>query len=235
MPSYKKLFKFPLKMVITGKSESGKSYLLRNRIIPSIIDEYEAVFIISPTAQLDSGWVKLRNKNKKNKEKIVLIQDFNDETLQETLELCGENRMIGNEEGIPDEEQPKYLFIMDDVSDLLSQSKRDFFSTMSIKGRHYNCSYILTSHKWNLVNRMIRTNATFKLFFRITTNSEFKSILDDNETFWFKQPELERMILDNTGDFKSLLIKSGRDKDEYFVIKVNGDIVKLDEEKYKIL
>ena len=232
MVEYKKLFKFPLKMVITGKSESGKSYLLRQRIIPAIINDYEAIFIISPTADLDDGWIKLKNKSKKNKEKIMLISDFTDETLQETLSLCGENRRIGNREEIPFEKQPKYLFVMDDVSDLLSQSKRDFFSTMSIKGRHYLCSYILTSHKWNLVNRMIRTNATFKIFFRITTNSEFKSILDDSETFFVKQPQLENMILDNTGDYKSIMIQSAKDKDNYYLIKPSGEIKKLDEDKY---
>jgi hypothetical protein len=227
MTSYKKLFRFPLQLVITGKSKSGKSHLLRKKIIPAIIDDYEAIFIISPTADLDLGWKKLKNKSKKYKEKIVLIQEFTDETLQETLELCGENRKISNDNDVPEEEQPKYLFVMDDVSDILSQSKKDFFSRMSIKGRHYNCSYILTSHKWNIVNRMIRTNCVNKIFFRITTNNELKSILEDNETYFVKQPELEEIIVNNTGAYKSLLIESDCDSDNYYKIQADGDIVKL--------
>lgn len=233
MPSYKQLFKFPLKMVITGLSESGKSYLLRNRIIPAIIDDYDAVFIISPTADLDEDWVKLKNKNKKNRENVFLITDFTDETLKETLELCGENRRIGNKDEIPHEEQPKYLFVCDDITDVLSQSKKDFFSQMSIKGRHYNCSYILTSHKWNVVNRMIRNNVKFKIFFNITIVNELESVLDDCSTTKVPKKKLLNMLEDNTGEHEAFMIHNNKREVLYHVIKPNGDIKKLDENKYK--
>jgi hypothetical protein len=190
------------------------------------------VFIISPTATLDMGWVKLQRKNKKNREKIILVEDFDNETLNETLELCGENRRICNEEEIKECDQPKYLFIMDDITDVLSPSKRDFFSKIAIKGRHYSCSYIITSHKYNVLNRLIRNNAEKKLFFRITTNNEVKSILDDSETYHVKQDKIGNMLDANTGSFKSFLIESDMDGDNYYVIKADGEIKRINPEDF---
>ena len=98
---------------------------------------------------------------------------------------------------------------------------------MSIKGRHYNCSYILTTHKYNAVNRLIRNNAKFKLFFRITTTNELKSILEDGESYHVKQDKLAKMIDSNTGNHKSFLIEAGADGDLYYTIKEDGVIKKV--------
>lgn len=232
MVSYSNLFKFPLQLVIVGKSRSGKSYLLRNRIIPAIISEYDAVFVISQTASLDMGWRRLKNKNKQNREKILLIDDFTPETLLETLDLCGENKRYCLDEEIKEKDHPKYLFICDDVSNVLTQSKRDFYSKIAVMGRHYSCGFIITSHKYNVLNRMIRNNVFQKLFFRITTNNEVISILKDSESYHVKQDKIAKMLDNNTGQFKSFLIESDIDHDNYYVIKADGDISKVKPEDY---
>lgn len=224
---YKHLFKFPLKLLIIGRSESGKSYLLRKRIIPKIIDEYENIFVISPTVNLDTGWTKLKNKSKKNKEKILFISDYDDTELKNLLHEFGENKIEANQMGVPEDEQPKYLIILDDITDQLSQSKRDFFSQLAIFGRHYNISYIITSHKYNIINRLIRNNAKIKLFFRIDNTGELNTILDDSESYFVKKDELDDMLDKNTGEFKSFVIKEGVDTKNYFGIKASGLIKKI--------
>ena len=224
---YKHLFKFPLKLLIIGRSESGKSYLLRKRIIPKIIDEYENIFVISPTVHLDTGWNRLKNKNKKNKEKIIFINEYDDNALKELLNEFGANKMEANNSDIPEEDQPKFLIILDDVTDQLSQSKRDFFSQLAIFGRHYNLSYIITSHKYNIINRLIRNNAKIKLFFRIDNTAELNTILDDSESYYVKKPELDEMLDLNTGNFNSFLIKEGIDNKQFYNINPSGQIKKL--------
>jgi hypothetical protein len=207
---------FPLQLVIVGRTRSGKSYLLRNHIIPSIIKDYDDVMIFSPTASLDRGWNDIK---KRYKDKIVFFNEFDNEQILDLINGMGEVKEEGGNN--------KTLLIFDDITDRFNQSKTNYFSKLAIFARHYDISYILTSHKFNAMNRLIRNNATSKIFFKVNSIPEMKTITDENATADVSTDDLQGILERNTGDHNSLLIQNGPDDDDYYRITNKGKLVKL--------
>ena len=217
---YKEKFKFPLQLIITGRTRSGKSFLLRQRILPAIFKEYDGIFILSPTSNLDAGWNKFKKTlTKKQRKNLVFIDEFNEDQILELIRLIGDSKKEGGKE--------KYLFVCDDITDILTPSKRSFFSKMAIKGRHFNISYIITTHKYNSVNTLIRTNATKKIFFKINQKRELDTIKEENSTVDVTEEDIESMLNMCTGDYASLLIENGAHDDDYSCISKTGKIIPI--------
>lgn len=214
---YRKLLEFPLQMVMVGRTRSGKSFLLRERIIPAIIGEYKDVMVFTPTAALDPPWQNLQSRYKK---KVHLFPEFSNEQILEFIELHGESKVEGSKD--------KTLCIFDDITNRLSTSKNDYFSKLTIFARHYNISYIVTSHKFNALNTLMRGNATTKILFKVNSNKEMEAIKEDLSTANVSPDNLEAAVRQNTGLYRSFMIQAGPDDDAYYRIEANGKIVLLE-------
>ena len=214
------ILEFPVQLSITGKTKSGKSHLLRKIILPQIIHEYENVFIFSPTALLDRDWEKfILTLNKKNQKKVLLFSEFDSDAILKLIAEIGDNRLKGD--------LSRRLIICDDCTALYSQSKKDFFSQLAFKGRHYGLSYIFTSHKWNAINTLTRSNLGTKIFFRITNERELKTFLEDNKIYGISNQEFIDLFKNSTGDYKAFVIKSTNNGDEYFTISRDGNLIPI--------
>ena len=156
MTSYKQLFEFPLQLAIVGRSRSGKSYLLRNGIIPSIIGQYDSVIVYSPTIHgVDKGWVNFKKKYGK---KVTLIDEIVPKDIAYFIDEIGRRIKL---KGV----KTKFLFIFDDITTYLTPSNSSFFATLATRGRHFNISYIITAHKYKAMNPLIRGNLRQRIFF----------------------------------------------------------------------
>ena len=208
-------YEFPLQMTLVGRTRSGKSYLLRKNILPKIIRKYENVFVFSPTAFLDEGWNQIEKKFKN----VILFPEFENDNILQLIEEIGDLKKSGS--------NLKHLFIFDDITDRLSQSPKSYFSKLAIFGRHYNISYIITSHKFRALNRMIRSNATTKIFFKVNSRPEVKAITDENATLHKSEDDIEDLLEKSTGDYKSFMIKNGKDDDDYYTIDKQGNVFNI--------
>lgn len=208
--SYKTLFRFPLQLVVVGRSKSGKSYLLRNRIIPNIIGSYDAVIVYSPSALTDSGWQSLAKKYKK----VTLVPEINDKDIASFIHEIGVKKAEGK--------KTKFLFIFDDITTYLSASNSSFFATLATRARHFNISYIITTHKYKALNPLLRNNAQHQIFFKVTTSLELNSIADEIATVETSPNTIKKMLNVCTGSHKAFLVSKGAEDDEYFCLLANG-------------
>ena len=215
------LLKFPLQLAITGKTRSGKTHLLKEQILPKIMDDYDMVYIFSPTSKLDESWKKYISKlSDKDYAKVQRFADFTLEEVDSLIDNISKNKMLGDD--------ARYLMIYDDCTDLYSSSNRDIFSKLAFRGRHANISYILTSHKWKCFNPLIRGNLGIKIFFKIRNEKEIKSILEDNKPHNITRKSFLEMMEDCTGDFKSFVIDSTPpDTDHYYCIDDTGKLNRI--------
>ena len=220
MTTISELFKFPLQLVVVGRTRSGKSHLIRKTILPAIIKDYDEVFIFSPTAFLDAGWKLLKKKYKK---KIQLFDEFENDQILQLVVGIGQAKEAGG--------KTKYLMLFDDITDRLSQSPKSYFSKLAIYARHYDISYITTSHKFRALNRMMRNNATSKIFFKINSVPELNAVTDENATANVSTDMLAKIVNQNTGDYNSFFIQNGPDDDDYYRIAKSGKIIKLENKK----
>ena len=210
--SYKTLFQFPLQMVIVGRSGSGKSSLLRNKIIPHIINDYDAAVVYSPSAQTDAGWVKMENKYNK----IHLESNINEKDIANFIFEIGEKKKKGG--------QTKWLFIFDDITTFLSASNSSFFATLATRARHNDISYIITTHKYKALNPLLRNNALQQIFFKPRTTLELNSIVDEIATVDVPPQSIKNMLKVCTGSYKAFYVFGGGEEDTFFCILANGDI-----------
>jgi len=213
----KQLLDFPIQMSITGKTKSGKSFLLRQRILPLLIKEYQAIYIFSPTSKLDKEWERYKKSlTKKQQEKVFLIDEVDLESIDNLFDMIGDNKLLGSDD--------KHLLVFDDITDLYNRSNSSVFSKLSFKGRHSNVSYIFSTHKYNMLNTLIRSNVKTKIVFRTTNTHELDTFIKDNATLETPKNELLKLMVGCSGDNRSFVIDSGPDFDSYFCIEKNGKL-----------
>jgi hypothetical protein len=182
----KDVLTMPLRLLVCGKSGSGKSNLIQKKIIPAIGKHFHQILVFSPTILVQSQWQKIRQLNKK----VVLDLDISASHLKDVLQG------IKQEVSAPKGRQKKFLVILDDVTQLLLTNAPivvEFITT----ARHYNVSYVLASHKFKAVPPLVRANLDMFIFFQVTTNTEKIAIAGEfSDPTFFNSDIMMRNMLD---------------------------------------
>lgn len=206
--------RLPLSMLLIGKRRSGKTNLLIKMLNSKhFIDNFQKVFIFSPTVELDETWESIRDYP--SKRDIILFDKFDESIIEDILQLQRKS----------DED---VLIILDDFAEKLKGKRGNTLEQLATKGRHFNTSFIFTSQKYNAVPSIIRNNVDEVIFFKVSNNLELKTIVDENDNKDLKNVGgFENLLLNNTKDYDYLLIVKGKE-DKYY----RGN--KLDYVKLKI-
>ena len=164
----------PVRCIITGPSNVGKSVFLTNLIL-NIINEYDKIYIYSPSLHQDfyqklikrfSNYIPIHIiPNILNEEDIDIIiekvvnnKDFEKSNNEkETYDNIEELRF-------PQEYENNIIFILDDLNE--KEINNDKIQAMFKRGRHNNLSiFIFSQDYYELPKRTIRTNGNiFHLF-----------------------------------------------------------------------
>ena len=164
----------PLRCIICGPSESGKSYFLTNLIL-NIINEYDKIYIYSPSLHQDlyqklikcfSNYIPIHIiPNILNEEDIDIVieeivnnKDFEKSDIEiETFDNIEELRF-------PQEYENNSIIILDDLNE--KEINNEKIQAMFKRGRHNNISiFAITQDYFELPKRTIRCNGNiFHLF-----------------------------------------------------------------------
>ena len=157
----------PVRCIITGPSNVGKSYFLTN-LISNIINEYNKIYIYSPSLHQDlyqklikcfSNYIPIQIiSNILNEvdidiviEEIVSNKDFEKSVIDiETFDNIEELRF-------PQEFENNSIIILDDLNE--KEINNDKIQAMFKRGRHNNLSiFIISQDYYELPKRTIRAN-----------------------------------------------------------------------------
>ena len=174
----------PLRCIITGPSESGKSYFLTN-IILNIINEYDKIYIYSPSLHQDlyqklircfSNYIPINIiPNILNEENIDIVieeivnnKDFEkSDTEIETFDNIEELK-------IPQEYENNSIIILDDLNQKEMEDPR--VQAMFKRSRHNNLSiFIISQDYYELSKKTICCKGNF---FHIFKPNNFRDILN---------------------------------------------------------
>jgi len=161
---------------------------------------------------MDSGWGKLKAKYSK----VTLVSDINDKDIANFIHEIGKKKEAGK--------KTKFLFIFDDITTFLSASNSSFFAVLATRARHFNISYIITTHKYKALNSLLRNNARQQIFFKITTALELNSVADEVATVDAPSQTIKKMLHVCTGKHKAFLVTKGAEEDNYYCLLANGTI-----------
>lgn len=196
------LKRVPLSMLLVGKRRSGKTNLLIKMLNSKhFIDNFQKVFIFSPTVELDETWESIREYP--TKREVILFDKFDNSIIEDILEL-----QRNSEDDV--------LIILDDFAEKLKGKRGNVLEQLATKGRHFNTSFIFTSQKYNAVPSIIRNNVDEIIFFKVSNNLELKTIVEENDNKDLKNVGgFENLLINNTKDYDYLLIIKGKE-DKYY-------------------
>ena len=164
----KKLYpKYPVRCIITGPSESGKSVILTSLFL-NIINEYDKIYIYSPSLHQDLYQILINCFS--NYIPIHIIPNIlNDEDVDIVIEEIVNNKDFEKsnteietydkteELKYPQEYENNNIIILDDLNE--KEINNDKIQAMFKQGRHNNLSiFIISQDYYELPKRTIRAN-----------------------------------------------------------------------------
>ena len=185
----KKLYpKHPCRIIITGPSNSGKTYFLSN-IILNIINEYDKIYIYSPSLHQDlyQRLIKCFTNqipihiisNILNEEDIDIVIDelVNNKDFQKSDKEIETFNNI-QELKYPQEYENNSIIILDDLNE--KEINNDKIQAMFKRGRHNNLSIFIISQDYcELPKKTIRANGNIFHFFKTNNYLDVRNIYQD--------------------------------------------------------
>ena len=178
----------PVRCIITGPSECGKSVFL-TKLILNIINEYDKIYIYSPSLHQDlypklikcfSNYIPIHIiPNILNEEDIDIViegivknKDFEKSNTEiETYESIEELKF-------PQEYENNSIIILDDLNE--KEINNDKIQAMFKRGRHNNLSiFIISQEYYELPKRTIRANGNIYHIFKPNIFLEVRNIYQD--------------------------------------------------------
>ena len=193
----------PVRCIITGPSECGKSVFLTNLIL-NIINEYDKIYIYSPSLHQDlyqklikcfSNYIPIHiipnNLNETDIdiviEEIVNNKDFEKSVIEiETFDNIEELRF-------PQEYENNSIIILDDLNE--KEINNEKIQAMFKRGRHNNLSiFIISQEYYELPKRTIRANGNIFHLFKTNNYLDVRNIYQDKASMDMTLHEFKSLI-----------------------------------------
>lgn len=176
------------RIIVSGKSGSGKSQLVHSMITNFFKGVWTAIYIVARTAFLDGTYISLREHaelhlGQNQKDSPFVFTDPSDPRLLEIfLEHEAKVKKEKAQRTADKSKEPLsgICWIFDDVSDDPQLKIREgLLPKVFTTGRH-SCQSVITSvHKLTALSTMVRVNASILCVFKISARIEMEKLTDE--------------------------------------------------------
>ena len=212
----------PVRCIITGPSECGKSVFLTNLIL-NIINEYDKIYIYSPCLHQDlyqkifkcfSNYIPIHIKpNILNEEDIDIVieeivknKDFQkSDTEIETFDNIEKLKF-------PQDYENSSTIILDDLNE--KENNKEKIQAMFKRGRHNNlCIFIISQDYYELPKRTIRANGNIYHIFKPNNFRDVINLYQDKASMDINVNEFKLLTSTCWNEkYQSLTIDTTKDK-----------------------
>lgn len=189
-------------MVVNGKSNSGKSHLIKYIMREiNICKPFDYGIVFSNTAW--EGYFE------KFVPKKYIHENFNEEIIKSILKIQKTNLQNNIN---------KRCFIIFDDCCTENEFQSNILKKLAVMGRHYNITTILSTQYAHLVPPVLRSNCNYSVFFEIGSGvRELRSIYECYGQKFKNYDEFKQFYYKNVKDHKFVLWN--QEKDDYLVYK----------------
>ena len=212
----------PVRCIITGPSECGKSVFLTNLIL-NIINEYDKIYIYSPSLHQElyqkvikcfSNYIPINIiPNILNEEDIDIVIDeiVNNKDFQKSKTETETYESI-EELGFPQEYDDRGIIILDDLNEKEMNDPR--VQAMFKRSRHNNLSiFIISQDYYELPKKTIRANGNIYHIFKPNNFLDVRNIYQDKASMDMTLNEFKYLTSTRWNkNYQSLTIDMTKDK-----------------------
>lgn len=181
----------PIRIIIAGRSKSGKTTLLINLLMKSelLCSKFDKITIISPTAYTQD---KLWNNLKKPDGKTIVLHNKYQETIIDEVE----KKPLGEQ----------HLVVFDDCLGQLraGASYRNKLDQLMARARHNNISVIINTQSIMALTPSIRQDSDVYIVFEQHREAEVERLKE--EFYYFSKEDFKKLLKYCTKDQYSFLI-----------------------------
>lgn len=176
--------KHPARVIINGKSGSGKTNLIINLLTkPQFYGGYfNAIFLFSHTYHTDDIWQNLNLPDQ------MVFDKFSDKAIKDILEY--QQKFIDK-----GEDTPKILFLFDDIIDDQRYYRSAALKKLFTQSRHYNASLWFSTQEYKAVYPTFRKQISDLIFFVPDNQAELEAICKEQNISGLKTRDFERFIM----------------------------------------
>lgn len=210
----------PLRIIVTGKTNTGKSFYVEHGILRYMKHSLDRLYIICPTST-EEDFAHLTKKKR-------IFTEYDPMIIQ---------IIIAKQKKRRDKKKPplSVMVWLDDLAGMVNKND-PMIKALFTQGRHYDISVIFVTQKFNLTDSSLRVNADYIICTQVNSAKEIKSIRDEY-SMSIQRSVFEDMLRNVTMDNGVLIInnKSKKGEQYYFYDKASSKhddfYIENDEEK----
>tara|TARA_X000000368_G_C22968672_1_gene684396 strand:- start:79 stop:846 length:768 start_codon:yes stop_codon:yes gene_type:complete len=187
--------KTPLRTILCGPSGAGKGILLQNMILDIYKDCFDRICIWSPSIHLDSNWAPVKDYiintyGEETEDNRYFYEKFVPEEMEK--EILIQKQVIQHLKDKGKTKMFSCLYIIDDFLDDVKVSRNSpLIHQLFIRGRHSYISTIVSTQKYNGLAVVARINSCELYVFRLRSNKELETIIEETSALVDKQTLLK--------------------------------------------
>jgi hypothetical protein len=184
----------PLRAMVLAPSGSGKTVLLSSMILDQYRGAWSRVYIFSPSVHIDAAWGPVKKYSEQvlgvdPKRETCFFDEWDEPALRQILKVQEEmvkyqkrHRPNGNKIfGI--------LVCVDDFADnpAVMHSSSNVLTALTLRGRHWMTSTVLSTQKYRAISTPIRTNMLTLFVFRLRNAKETEALYEELSALYPKK------------------------------------------------
>ena len=201
----------PFRSCILGPSGSGKTILLQNMILDIYKGCFEKIYVFSPSIFIDDAWLQVKKYiekecNQSDDDKEPPYYDHYDaEALSKIMEM--QKKITKYQKDNDQKKLFNILVILDDLADSKTAMKNNqLLNSLYVRGRHVNCSVIVSTQVYKALDTVIRKNFTHIFVYRLRNYSDLEGLVDELSALTDKKTIIEIYKMATTEPYSFLYI-----------------------------
>jgi len=160
-------------------SGQGKTTTLISLLLGPYARVFQAVYVFSPSVQLDSAWDPVRDFAKGLKDSLF-SHEWDEGALWEKLN-AQRDKISELKKAKSKKQLPQILVIIDDFADRpdIMHHAANVLTSCFIRGRHFGCSTWLSSQKLTAISLVARVNFRFMCVWRLRNQKEILALMEE--------------------------------------------------------
>ena len=169
----------PSRTLFLGPSGSGKTTTLVSLILGPYKKIYDAIYVFSPSVEIDSAWDPVRDHVKNLKNKGEFFSEWDEGALRGILDKQ-RDAIRELKKAKSHKPLPQVLIILDDMADTgVMHHATGILTTLMIRGRHFGCSTWISSQKFTALSTVARVNLQAMMIWRLRNAKEIGAIVEE--------------------------------------------------------